>query len=110
MCRLQPFCKRQSLTAFIQRLLTHTHVALILYSEPDIIEVFSRGQNPQHWHIAKKGVSLGSQNGGVWKEGEIYLEVFRKETSLTDVDNILAKVVKKSGLLDEIDISDPRNL
>ena len=28
------------------------------------------------------------------------MEVFRKETSLTDVDNVLTGVVKKSGLVE----------
>ena len=31
-------------------------------------------------------------------DNTVYMEVFRKETSLTDVDNVLAGVVKKSGL------------
>jgi hypothetical protein len=35
---------------------------------------------------------------GAIVHGEVYLEVFRKETSLTDVDNVLAGVVRRSGL------------
>ncbi|KAJ7289118.1 hypothetical protein C8J57DRAFT_1706037 [Mycena rebaudengoi] len=61
---------------------------------PDISEVFSRGQNPQHWHVARRG--LPTDQGTA--DGEVYLEVFRKETSLTDVDNALAGVIRKSGL------------
>ncbi|KAF8906236.1 hypothetical protein CPB84DRAFT_1813866 [Gymnopilus junonius] len=65
-------------------------------------EVFSRGQNPQHWHIVKRGMSStqihGSENAG--HEEAVFMEVFRKEASLTDVDNVLVAVVKKSGLVD----------
>lgn len=70
--------------------------------DPEITEVFSRGQNPQHWHIAKRGLS-NSQNtdiDNVGSEEAVFMEVFRKETSLTDVDNVLTGVVKKSGLVD----------
>ena len=66
----------------------------------DVCEVFSRGQNPQHWHIAKRGLGSSSPTdaGGGGSENAVYMEVFRKETSLTDVDNVLAGVVRKSGL------------
>ncbi|KAJ7464604.1 hypothetical protein FB451DRAFT_1139020 [Mycena latifolia] len=67
---------------------------LLSESEPEISEVFSRGQNPQHWHIARRG--LGTEGSGVPDE-EVYMEVFRKEASLTDVDNALAGVIRKSG-------------
>ncbi|KAJ7022865.1 hypothetical protein C8F04DRAFT_1048530 [Mycena alexandri] len=82
-------------------------------SDPAISEVFSRGQNPQHWHVArrldpdtdtdtdtpaerraKKEKEKEKEKG---KE-EVYMEVFRKEASLTDVDNALAGVVRKSGV------------
>jgi hypothetical protein len=53
-----------------------------------ILEVFSRGQQPQHWHIARRYVEQGSGAA----DGDVYLEVMRKETSLTDVDNVLASV------------------
>jgi hypothetical protein len=36
-------------------------------------------------------------DGGATEE-EVYMEVFRKEASLTDVDNALAGVIRKSGL------------
>ncbi|KAJ7796400.1 hypothetical protein B0H14DRAFT_2915447, partial [Mycena olivaceomarginata] len=52
--------------------------------------VFSRGQNPQHWHVARR-----ADDGA---EEEVYMEVFRKEVSLTDADNALAGVVRKSRL------------
>ena len=59
--------------------------------------MFSRGQNPQHWHIGKRG--LRQAVGGDGKESTngdeaIFLEVFRKESSLTDVDNVLAGIVR----------------
>ncbi|KAG1814547.1 hypothetical protein EV424DRAFT_1325928 [Suillus variegatus] len=50
-----------------------------------ITEVFSRGQQPQHWHVSKR-----DNTGG--EEREVFLEVARKETSLSDVDNILQRL------------------
>ncbi|KAJ6534628.1 hypothetical protein DFH09DRAFT_1180184 [Mycena vulgaris] len=67
---------------------------LLSGSDPDISEVFSRGQNPQHWHVARRG--LGTELGAA--DEEVYMEVFRKEASLTDVDNALAGVIRTSGL------------
>ncbi|KAF9499338.1 hypothetical protein BDN71DRAFT_1384028 [Pleurotus eryngii] len=65
----------------------------------DISEAFARGQNPQHWHVARRGIGFGSGvnniNGAVVTTGEAYFEVFRKETSLTDVDNALMGIVRK---------------
>jgi hypothetical protein len=55
--------------------------------------VFSRGQNPQHWHVTRRG--LGTDDGGNNLNGEVLLEVSRKEASLTDVDNVLVSVVKR---------------
>jgi len=67
-----------------------------LSSGSDITEVFSRGQNPQHWHIGKRGLRQAAGDGKESTNGDeaIFLEVFRKESSLTDVDNVLAGVVK----------------
>ncbi|KAK7056380.1 hypothetical protein VNI00_002934 [Paramarasmius palmivorus] len=56
-----------------------------LESDLEIKEIFSRGQNPQHWHVGRK---LGSDCG-------VYMEVFNKESSLTDVDNSLAGIVRR---------------
>jgi len=53
--------------------------------EPHITEVFSRGQHPQHWHVSKRDTASG-------EEREVYLEVTRKETSLSDVDNIIQRL------------------
>lgn len=69
--------------------------------DPGIHEVFSRGMNPQHWHIAKRG--LGGTNSALEVTGfdeAVFMEVFRKETSLADVDNVLTGIVKKSGLVE----------
>ncbi|KAF8966338.1 hypothetical protein BDZ97DRAFT_1809094 [Flammula alnicola] len=57
----------------------------ILDKDPEIVE---------HWHIAKRGLgglTIDTEKRGLRK---------RKETSLTDVDNVLVGVVKKSGLVD----------
>ncbi|KAJ7906039.1 hypothetical protein B0H13DRAFT_2507841 [Mycena leptocephala] len=66
---------------------------LLQASDPAISEVFSRGRNPQHWHVARCGV----QDAGAGDDGgateEMYMEVFRKETSLTDAYNALAGVI-----------------
>lgn len=58
-----------------------------------MVEVFSRRQNPQHWHIARRG--LGVDGAGHAMEGEVYMEVARKESSLIDVDNEVAGVVRR---------------
>ena len=57
----------------------------------DVHEVFSRGQNPQHWHISRRGLG---QNGES-THGEVFMEVARKESTLTDVDNELAGIVRR---------------
>jgi hypothetical protein len=36
---------------------------------------------------------VGDDNG----DEAVFLEIFRKETSLTDVDNVLAGIVKRSS-------------
>ncbi|KAI0350698.1 hypothetical protein OH77DRAFT_1488693 [Trametes cingulata] len=65
----------------------------LLRSDHDVLEVFSRGQNPQHWYIGKRGLGTGADGRVV--DGEAYMEVSRKETTLTDVDNELAGVVRR---------------
>ncbi|KAG1808585.1 uncharacterized protein BJ212DRAFT_1381872 [Suillus subaureus] len=57
----------------------------LLEQELHITEVFSRGQQPQHWHVSKRDNTCG-------EEREVFLEVARKETSLSDVDNILQRL------------------
>lgn len=72
-------------------------ISLTLAEKPcsamDISEVFSRGQDPQHWYVGKRG--LGAAGDGRQVEGEAYMEVARKEATLTDVDNALAGVVRR---------------
>jgi len=70
------------------------------FRDSEITEVFSRGQNPQHWHIGKRGLGVSPENESECSEGAVFMEVFRKEASLTDVDNVLTGLVKKSGLVD----------
>ena len=62
-------------------------------SDFEVHEVFSRGQHPQHWHIAKRG--LGTDQDGNVVDGEAFMEVARKETTLTDVENELAGVIRR---------------
>lgn len=64
-----------------------------LQSQFDIQEVFSRSQNPQHWHIAKRGLGV-DQDGNV-VDGEVFMEVARKESTLADVDNELTGAVRR---------------
>ncbi|KAG6850561.1 hypothetical protein H0H93_011760 [Arthromyces matolae] len=69
--------------------------------DPDISEVFSRGLNPQHWHIARRGIGpTSAEYNPIPYTQEIYMQIFRKEASLSDVDNVVAGVVKNGGLLD----------
>ncbi|KAK0217860.1 hypothetical protein IW262DRAFT_1390984 [Armillaria fumosa] len=65
----------------------------LLESDPDVQEVFSRGVNPQNWHIAQRALNRDT-------DGDVYLEVSRKETSLSDVDNVLAGVVRRYSSVD----------
>ncbi|KAH7870432.1 uncharacterized protein C8R40DRAFT_1126606 [Lentinula edodes] len=64
----------------------------LLQGQHDVQEVFSRGQNPQHWHIARSVAQTRDRRGMI---GEMYMQVFRKETSLTDVDNVMASVIRR---------------
>lgn len=76
-------------------------VFLITSRDPDISEVFSRGSSPQYWHIARRGLGSSSVDEyGVPSREKVYLQIFRKEASLADVDNVLVGVVKRSGLVD----------
>ncbi|KAH6915963.1 hypothetical protein BKA70DRAFT_1254338 [Coprinopsis sp. MPI-PUGE-AT-0042] len=76
----------------------------LLKRDPAIFEVFSRGQNPQHWHISKRGLSTAGdsadEDANSAAKGEMFLEVFRKEASLPDVDNVLASILRKSGVVE----------
>ncbi|KAG6381597.1 hypothetical protein JVT61DRAFT_194 [Boletus reticuloceps] len=61
----------------------------ILDREPAVIEVFCRGLHPQHWHVASRITDPVED-----AKGEAYLEVSRKEATLSDVDNILRGLYK----------------
>lgn len=73
-------------------------------SNPEILEVFSRGQNPQYWHMAHRtrpaahgaNTTDSGEGGSVVSDEplEMYMEVFRKEASLSDVDNVMVGAVK----------------
>lgn len=56
----------------------------LLERQPNTVEVFSRGLSPQHWHVVHR------EDG----RGEIYVQVARKEASLSDVDNVVQKLYK----------------
>ena len=62
-------------------------------SDHDIVEVFSRDSNPQHWHIARQGSVLDSE--GQTTQSTVYYHSARKESSLADVDNEVAAVLRK---------------
>jgi len=62
-------------------------------SDQDIVEVFSRDSNPQHWHIARQGNVLDSE--GRATQSTVFYHSARKESSLADVDNEISAVVRK---------------
>ncbi len=53
--------------------------------------MYSRRQNPQDWHLAKRV----SGNKDDMQEKFVYMEISRKEASLPDVDGELAGVVRR---------------
>ena len=63
------------------------------FSDQEIVEVFSRDSNPQHWHIGRQENGLDSEGRAV--QNTIYYHSARKESSLADVDNEVAAVVRK---------------
>ncbi|KAF9777314.1 hypothetical protein BJ322DRAFT_1097135 [Thelephora terrestris] len=65
----------------------------LLEGDQDIVEVFSRDSNPQHWHIARKGNVL--EPDGRATQSAIYYRSARKESSLSDVDNEVAAAMRK---------------
>ncbi|KAL5492528.1 hypothetical protein ACEPAI_3975 [Sanghuangporus weigelae] len=54
----------------------------------DFQEVYSRGQNPQDWHLVKRGL-----DGNV--KGNVFMEIGRKEASLVDVDSEILGVLRR---------------
>ncbi|KAL1723055.1 hypothetical protein EV715DRAFT_246384 [Schizophyllum commune] len=71
------------------------NIQQLLDSDPEIREVFSRGQNPQYWHVGRRGLGNDRKEDVA---GDIFMEVFRKEASLADVDNAVVASIRKSGL------------
>ena len=63
-----------------------------LYRNSDLLEVFSRGQNPQDWYLVKRGSNKESGD-----HGDVFMEIGRKEASLTDVDNEISGVIRRFG-------------
>ncbi|KAH7890743.1 hypothetical protein F5I97DRAFT_1974491 [Phlebopus sp. FC_14] len=61
----------------------------LLEREAAVVEVFSRGLNPQHWHVARRAVDH-TEDG----KGEVYVQVSRKEASLSDVENVLQRLYR----------------
>lgn len=64
-------------------------------SDEDVLEVFSRGQSPADWHLVKRGLGTTDARGAVSVQGDVYMEIARKEASLTDVDNEIAGVIRR---------------
>lgn len=96
------YCCTSPATFLTPFLTAHSNVL----RDPEISEVFSRGQNPQHWHMARR-THITPDNGSAGATGEpaeVYMEVFRKEASLADVDNVMAGVVKSwKGIIEDVD-------
>ncbi|KIJ20851.1 hypothetical protein PAXINDRAFT_6632 [Paxillus involutus ATCC 200175] len=61
----------------------------VLERELAVVEVFSRGLHPQHWHIASRPIDHAEDG-----QEEAYLQVSRKEATLSDVDNVLRGLYK----------------
>ncbi|KAA1470309.1 hypothetical protein DENSPDRAFT_858370 [Dentipellis sp. KUC8613] len=69
----------------------YTGQQLISAPDGDVLEVFSRTQGAQHWFIARREA-----------EGAVYMEVGRKETTLTDVDNELEVLMRRYADTDQV--------
>ncbi|KIK61731.1 hypothetical protein GYMLUDRAFT_574566 [Collybiopsis luxurians FD-317 M1] len=83
-----PFAIHGDSENFTSRSIHLFNARALLRSRHGVQEVFSRGQSPQHWHMGR------SVEGEL--SGDMYMQVFRKETSLTDVDNVLSGVVRRT--------------
>ncbi|EJD07702.1 uncharacterized protein FOMMEDRAFT_143994 [Fomitiporia mediterranea MF3/22] len=60
----------------------------LLLLDSDLHEIYSRGQSPQDWHLAKRMPGPGIR-------GEVYMEIGRKEASLVDVDSEITGVLRR---------------
>ena len=56
------------------------------------MEVYSRRQNPQDWHLVKKLPPEVDRD----EEVEVYMEIGRKEASLVDVDSEASGVLRRA--------------
>jgi hypothetical protein len=63
------------------------------HRDSDVLEIFSRSTNPQHWFVAKRG--LGFNSAGDRIPGEAYLQTNNKEASLVEADNELVGAVRR---------------
>ncbi|KLO12705.1 hypothetical protein SCHPADRAFT_829091 [Schizopora paradoxa] len=69
----------------------HLHEARQTFiCSPEILEVYSRRQNPQDWHLAKRINSIKGMSGSF-----VYMEIGRKEASLPDVDGEISGVMRR---------------
>lgn len=60
------------------------------YRQPNFKEIYSRSRNPQDWHLAK--VVEGPQD----KASQLYMEIVRKDASLSDVDSEITAVSRQN--------------
>ncbi|KAJ3792528.1 hypothetical protein GGU11DRAFT_802782 [Lentinula aff. detonsa] len=91
-----PFAVQDDLEMFTSNSIHLFNAQALLQSQHNIQEVFSRGQNPQHWHIARSVSQTSARNEDqVGMLGEMYMQIFRKEMSLTDVDNVLTGAIRR---------------
>ena len=51
--------------------------------------MYSRGQNPQDWHLSRR---VGDRAGG---RDYVFMEIGRKEASLVDVEGEVAGVLRR---------------
>ena len=69
-----------------------------LNSSCDVVEVFSRSQDPQDWSIAKRLVPSDwtkDEHLDYSTKGKVYMEIGRKEATLSDAERELAGVVRR---------------
>ncbi|KAJ3999781.1 hypothetical protein F5050DRAFT_1852207, partial [Lentinula boryana] len=91
-----PFAVQDDPEMFTSNSIHLFNARALLQSQHNIQEVYSRGQNPQHWHIARSVSQTSARNEDqVGMLGEMYMQIFRKEMSLTDVDNVLTGAIRR---------------
>ena len=60
-----------------------------LRRDKHVNEIYSRGQNPQDWHLSRR---IGERTGGA---DYVFMEIGRKEASLVDVEGEVAGVLRR---------------